>query len=252
MKNIAQRSVGSGETRTGSDSPRTALRPAPAGSAVEPLGTRALEERKLIHRNDSVRVQADAFRALRTKLLAHGGDTNFVTLVAPVNHGCGASFVARNLAAAFAFDETKAALLIDCDVLRPAQHRVLAIDANRGGLIDYLDAKVEDIATVQYETGLSRLRLIPSGSQREMTSEYFSSSRMRMMIDSLRASHPNCYIILDAPPALGSPDARILSDLADQVVVVSGYGRATVEDVDAAASAFDQHKLAGIVFNDRH
>src|SRR3546814_5364368 len=85
----------------------------------KPLSPRALEDRKLIHRNDSVRSQADAFRGLRTKLLALGQDRDFITLVAPVQPGCGGSFVARHLAAAFAFDDSKTALLADCDPLHP-------------------------------------------------------------------------------------------------------------------------------------
>src|SRR5262245_47904833 len=91
-------------------------------SEPQPLSTAKLEERRIIHRNESVRTQANAFRELRTCLLALGGAKNFVTLVVPVSDGCGGSFVARNLAAAFAFDDTKSALLIDCDVRQPSQH----------------------------------------------------------------------------------------------------------------------------------
>ena len=49
---------------------------------VEPhaLTTRTLEERRLIHRDESARVQADAFREIRTRLLALGGSNNFVTM----------------------------------------------------------------------------------------------------------------------------------------------------------------------------
>ena len=216
------------------------------------LATRVLEERKLIHRHDSVRPQADAFRGLRTRLLALAGERNFVTLVTSVRSGCGGSFVARNLAAAFAFDEARTALLVDCNAIHAVQHKVLGIDAVNGGLMDYLDGQVADIADVQYETGIPRLRLTPCGSQRETAGEYFSSQRMRTMIDSLRASQATHHLILDSPAALDSPDARMLSDLADLVVVVAGYGRATIEDIDAAASGFDPAKLAGIVFNDIH
>src|SRR5690606_40421995 len=98
------------------------------------LSVQKLEERRLIYRHDSVRVQADAFRELRTCLLALGGDQSFVTLVAPIGQGCGGSFVARNLAAAFAFDESKKSLLIDCDARYPAQHTALGIEATQGGL----------------------------------------------------------------------------------------------------------------------
>src|SRR5690606_7005628 len=115
--------------------------------------------------------------------------------------------------------------------------------------MDYLDGSITDLSAIQYDTGLARLRLIPSGTPRETAGEYFSSSRMRMMIDSLRGTHANRYLILDSPPVLNSPDARILSDLADLIVVVAGYGQATVERIDEAAASFDPDKLAGVVFN---
>jgi len=222
--------------------------------AVEPqaLTTRALEERRLIHRNDSARIQADAFRDLRTRLLSLGGDTNFVTLVAPVVPGCGGSFVARNLAAAFAFDETKVATLVDCDALHPAQHTALGLDAAAGGLMDYIEGSVGELQQVHYRTGLPRLYLLPSGSVREITGESFSSMRMRTLVDSLRSSHSNRYLVLDSPPVLRSPDARILSDLADLVVLVAGYGRVTTDQIEKAAANFDPDKLAGVVFNDIH
>lgn len=220
-----------------------------ADGPLHPLTPIALEERKLIHRNDSVRAQADAFRGLRTRLLALGRERNFVTLVAPVQQGCGGSFVARNLAAAFAFDESKTALLVDCDALHPAQHAALSVDVASGGIMDYLDGSVAELSAIQYDTGLPRLKLIPSGSSRETTGEYFSSSRMRTMIDSLRGTQANRYVILDSPPVLNSPDARILSDLADLIVVVAGYGQAAIERIDEAAASFDPDKLAGVVFN---
>lgn len=192
---------------------------------TQALSPRALEDRRLIHRNDSTRLHADAFRDLRTRLLALGGDRNFVTLVAPVVPGCGASFVARNLAAAFAFDETKTSTLIDCDALRPAQQAALGVDAAQGGLMDYLDGRIDEMAPVQYRTVLPRMDLVPTGGVREITGESFSSLRMRSLVDSLRSTHGNRYLVLDGPPVLKSPDARILSDLADLVVLVAGYAR---------------------------
>ncbi len=214
------------------------------------LTPRELEERRVIHRNDSVREQADAFRELRTRLLALGGDRNFVTLVAPVSHGCGGSFVARNLATAFAFDDTKSALLVDCDALHPTQHTALRVDAGHGGLMDYLDDSDTDLGRILYRTGVPRLRLIPSGRQRETTGEAFSSFRMRAMMDSLRSRYPDRYLVLDSPSVLGSPDARILSELADLVVLVAGYGKVTPEKLEKAIGSFPADKVAGVVFNE--
>ncbi|MFT3756162.1 MAG: polysaccharide biosynthesis protein [Pseudoxanthomonas sp.] len=217
---------------------------------LQSLSPRALEDRRLIHRSDPTHLHADAFRDLRTRLLALGGDRNFVTLVAPVVPGCGGSFVARNLAAAFAFDETKTSTLIDCDALRPAQQGALGVDAANGGLMDYLDGHIIEVAPVQYRTVLPRMDLVPTGGVREITGESFSSLRMRNLVDSLRSTHGNRYLVLDGPPVLKSPDARILSDLVDLVVLVAGYGRVTTEQIEKAAANFDPEKLIGIVFND--
>jgi protein-tyrosine kinase len=220
--------------------------------AGQALSTRQLEERRLIHRQESVRKHADAFRELRTRLLALAGDTgNFVTLVAPVRPGCGGSFVARNLATAFAFDETKQAMLIDCDATHPAQGEALQVEADGRGLIDYLENESVALGDVVHATGVPRLQLIPAGRIRETPGESFSSFRMRAMIDSLRAHQGNRHLILDAPPALGSPDARILSDLADMVVLVVGYGQVSSEDIDKAVASFPPEKFAGVVFNQR-
>jgi Mrp family chromosome partitioning ATPase len=213
------------------------------------LAPRALEARKMIHHHDSVRRHADAFREIRTRLLAMGGDQNFVTMVAAVSPNSGASFVARNLAAAFAFDDTKTALLIDCDLRHPAQHTALAVIPAGGGLIDYLDHPAIGIEKILYHTGIPRLRLIPTGTQREMGSEYFSSFRMRAMIDSLRSRYPDRYLFLDGPSVKGSPDARMLADLADFVVLVVGNGHDTPEAINKAVATFDPNKLAGVVFN---
>lgn len=218
-------------------------------SAAGTLTPAQLQDRATIYRTDVARPEVDAFRDLRTRLLSVA-DGNFITLVAPVSAGSGGSFVARNLAAAFAFDESKSALLVDCDLRHPSQHRIMRVESPRGGLIDYLDDPDIGASDVIYPTGVARLAMLPTGSSRESSSEYFSSRRMRLLLDSLRSGHPERYMILDAPPARGAPDARILADLADVVVLVAGYGRDTPDAIAQAAAGFDPAKFAGVVFNE--
>jgi Mrp family chromosome partitioning ATPase len=208
-----------------------------------------LEQRRLIHTEQSVRDQADVFREIRTRLLELADGRNFITLVVSVSPGCGSSFVARNLAAAFAFDEAKTSLLIDCNLRYPEQHRVLGVDSANGGLIDFLDNPSRGIQSVIYPTVLRHVRLIPAGTVRENVAEYFSSFQMRATIDSLRCRYADRYIFLDGPAVKGSPDARILAELADFVVLVAGYGKDTPAAVMQAASRFDPAKLAGVIFN---
>jgi Mrp family chromosome partitioning ATPase len=101
-----------------------------------------------------------------------------------------------------------------------------------------------------HRTGIPRLRLIPSGKPRETSGEYFSSFRMRAALDSLRCRYPDRYLFLDGPSVRGSPDARILSDLADFVVLVAGYGRDTPAAIAQAAAIFDPNRFAGVVFDE--
>lgn len=216
------------------------------GGALAPL---QLEQRRMIHREESVRRQSDAFREIRTRLLGLAGQQNFVTLVVPISHGSGGSFVACNLATAFAFDEAKTSLLIDCNLRYPDQHKMLGVNPATGGLIDFLELPKLNIDSVIYSTGIPRLRLIPAGKVRENSGEYFSSFRMRTVLDSLRCRYADRYIFLDGPAIKGSPDARILSDMADFVIVVAGYGRDTPSTINQAVANFEPGKLAGVVFN---
>ncbi|HET7844376.1 MAG TPA: polysaccharide biosynthesis protein [Xanthomonadales bacterium] len=209
-----------------------------------------LDAMRVVRGDRDDRLHADAFREIRTRLLAHAGNRNFVTLVAPVSTGCGASFVSRNLATAFTFDEAKTALLVDCNLRHPEQQQSLGVDAPHGGLIDFLENPDIGLAAVIRPTGIPRLRLVPAGTPREMSSEYFSSSRMRALIDVLVRRYPDRYLFLDGPPIRSGPDARILSALADYVIVVAGYGRDTAASVRKAVSVFDPKKFAGVVFNE--
>jgi len=115
--------------------------------------------------------------------------------------------------------------------------------------VNYLEDPAAFIADMLYETGIPRLRLVPAGATPLRNKEYFSSFRMRLLVDSLRSRYPDRYLFLDSPPVRGAPDARILSEIADAVVLVAGYGRDSPDDIARAAADFDPNKFAGVVFN---
>lgn len=208
-----------------------------------------LEARGIIHQDMARREQADVFRNLRTQLQALARGRNFVTVVAPVGPRSGATAVAANLAAAFAFDESKTALLMDCNLRQPSLHERLGVPVGRGGLTDFLEDPEIGAEAIIHPTGIRRLRLIPAGAPRETSGEYFSSFPMQALVAELRARYPDRYLVIDAPPITGSPDARILSELADMVVVVAGHGIDTQSAVREAVGSLDPARVAGVVFN---
>lgn len=192
---------------------------------------------------------ADAFRDLRTQLLSRSRSDGQVILVAPVRRGSGGSFVATNLAAAIALDESRVAILIDGNLRSPVLHERLGVDPQRGGLVDLLEGRAEDLKDVLYPTALPRLLLVPAGPRREGSGELLASARMRQTIEALRTSGEHVTVVLDAAAVASAPDARIASDFADIAVLVAGYGRDTAAAVEEASAVFDPARLAGVVFN---
>ncbi|HET9932074.1 MAG TPA: CpsD/CapB family tyrosine-protein kinase [Polyangiaceae bacterium] len=225
--------------------------------AVVAGGTRHLSDRpgpdqvsaELLEGLANTTEQLDAFRELRTQLMAMAARmdmSHFTTMVAPVSAASGGGFVARNLAASFTLEESRVAVLIDCNLRDPTQHRAFGVDSEEGGLFDYLD-KRQGAVTLR-PTALPRLHLIPAGRPDTRPREYFSGRTMRDIMAAFRQS--SCFVVLDAPAVKGAPDARILSELADLVVLVAGYGVDTAESVSEAAELFDKKKFAGVVFNE--
>lgn len=207
-----------------------------------------LDERRIIYPDSPNRDLVNRFRSLRTKLLEKSGGNNFTMVVSGASESAGASFIALNLAAAFAFDEAKTALIIDCNLRDPALHSTLDI-VPESGLTDFLEDPDYDIARILYPTGIPRLRLIPAGSRRETPSEFFTSFRMKQFIQAIRRRYPDRFIVLDTAPISDSPDARILTELCDYTLLVVPHGKITPGTVEELAMSFNQEKFAGTIIN---
>lgn len=212
------------------------------------LTTDDMDERRIIYPESNNRPMVNRFRDLRTKLLEMSGGNNFTIVVSAAKSGAGASFVSLNLAAAFAFDQSKTAVVIDCNLREPSLHSTLDI-MPESGLTDFLDEPDLDIARILYPTGIPRLRLIPAGSRRETPGEFFTSFRMKQFIQAVRRRYPDRFIVLDTAPITESPDARILSELCDYAMLVVPHGKVTPSLVEQAATAFNPNKFVGTVIN---
>ena len=192
---------------------------------------------------------ANAFRELRTKILQTTHGKNSAILVTSTSNSAGCSFVARNLAVAFSFDESKTALLMDCNLANPSHNELIPPDITLG-LTDYLRADNLSVEQIIHPVGIQRLRLIPAGGQLDITAEYFTSLKMKMLLRSIKERFADRYIIIDAPPVMQSADARILAEVCDYAILVVPYGRATEAQVLKASKSIGAHKLIGVVFND--
>ncbi len=214
-----------------------------------PFNPAQRQARRLVGHDMADPRPADAFRDLRTQLLSRSRAEGVVTLIAPVRRGSGGSFVSTNLAAAIALDESRVAILIDCNLRSPVLHERLGVVPDRGGLVDLLEGRVDELKNIIYPTALPRLLLVPAGDRREASGELLASARMRQLVEALRTSGERVTLVLDAAAVASSPDARIASEYADLCVLVAGYGRDTPAAVSEASAVFDPSRLVGVVFN---
>jgi Mrp family chromosome partitioning ATPase len=223
--------------------------PRMAKNEMRILGAADLAQRGIIqpqHNEDSA---VQVFRELRTKIVQQSQGQNAVILVTSVSKGSGGSFIAQNLGAAFAFDMGKTALLIDCNLKNPSVHKLLA-NASAPGLTDYFENPDLDIKQIIHPVGIARYRVITAGKRREILEEHFTSVKMKHLMDTVRRRYRERFVILDGPPMSHIADIRILSELADYVLVVARYARCTNTQIAKCLDAIGERKLLGIVFND--
>src|SRR5690606_37663255 len=150
------------------------------------------------------------YRNLRTKLLSAAAGRNFITMVTSVAPDRSISVIAANIAASFAFDEGKTAMLLEGDVHSPTLGRLFELEEGASGLLDYLESEQQSIRDVIHATGIPRLRFVPSGDKRENAAEYFTSEKMKGAIEEIATRYPDRFPVVAAPIVQDSAEARIL------------------------------------------
>lgn len=205
--------------------------------------------KKIIYPEASENATIRALREIRTKVLQTTANSNCVIMVTGTSLGSGASFVSVNLAASFALDAARTSLVIDCNIRDPYMHHLVSGEI-RAGLTNYLTDARGDIADIILPTGISRMRVIPAGTNIDPAVEYFTMDRMRRLIRSVRERYPDRQVILDCPPLARSADAQILLELCDYVLVVVPYARATPAKLQSALKLIDSRKLLGVILNE--
>lgn len=190
----------------------------------------------------------ESFRYLRTQLLQKSNNENFIIMVSSVEEGNDSSFVSMNMAAAFAFDETKTSLVIDCDIKTKRIEEILDLEYEYG-LLDFLENDLE-VAEILKDIGIKRLRVIPAGRKTQIESDNFTNTRMKILLDNLVERYQDRYVILNSPSIMHSADASILVELVDYVVLVVPYGKVTGAELEKALGKVDKAKLLGVILND--
>lgn len=189
-----------------------------------------------------------AFTNLRTHVIQRTGKRNCRIVVSSVAAGGGASFVALNLAAAFASDSSASAVVVDCN-FAGARFTQLGDDGTLPGVTDYIDGTAASVSQILTDVGITRLHLVTGGTARTTQREYFTRPRAEAMFKELGACFEDNAVVVDAPPALLSANANILAGYCDAVLLVVPYGRSAQQDVQVAIRSMPSGKILGSVFN---
>ena len=164
---------------------------------------------------------AEAIRSVRTALRFTNVDRPpKVVLVTSSVMGEGKTVFAVSLARSAAFSRSRA-ILVDCDLRRPAVGRMLAA-ADAPGLISLFEQGGDFSQLVEIDEA-SGLHYIPVGNFPSNPQDLLGSQTMRTLLDALRQHYD--LIVLDAPPLLAVSDALVLSHLADASIFIIRWGK---------------------------
>jgi capsular exopolysaccharide synthesis family protein len=192
----------------------------------------------------------ESLRGLRLNLVhAYGTAGPLLLTVTSPGSGDGKSFIASNLALAFA-DAGHRTLLIDGDIRRGSLHRVLGVN-RKPGLLDFLSGQATREQIIQ-TTGIPSVEFIGCGTRKTGGPELLASAAMSQLLISLRSEYG--VILLDSPPLGAGVDPLVLGSLTGSVLLVFRTG---VTDRELAEAKLDQLdrlpiRVVGAVMNDVH
>lgn len=209
----------------------------------------------------------ESFRSLRTAMVfalersgnykANGGDSGAgAVLITGAESGCGKSYVSANISRTLA-TEGRRVTIVDGDLRRPTLHEIFRTSLSPG-LSDLLvgdpppepSSVAVNVRLSQGGTAASgELQLMPAGEHAEEAVESLSSTRMKEIVQFLRAD--NDMVVFDSPPTLVVVDPIVLARYADGVVFVIDSRHTRRRDARRAIEALRATgaPLLGFAFN---
>lgn len=189
---------------------------------------------------------AEQFRALRSRIdsIAAEHPLKSVVVTSPLA-GEGKSTAAINLALVTAMQMNRRVVLVDCDLRKPKVHRTLGIQPE-AGLAEVLRGEVPLEKALVAVEGTS-LKVLAVRQQPSNPAELLANEAMRELVARLGREYDR--VILDTPAALALPDAKIVTELCDGIVMVVRADLTPQSDVEAALELLDRRRLLGLVLN---
>lgn len=189
----------------------------------------------------------EALRKLASRIEHHMCGKK-VVMVTSLLENEGKSSVAVNLAMAMALKHEKV-LLIDCDLRKPACHKLAGLCEVKYGLRDVLDGKVE-LPRALIEDKKSGLYMLLETNATKDADHYLGGENMHLLLQWARQNFD--MVVLDLPPMALACDAESMMELADSSVLVVRQNMAKAAGINKAIATMQggKAKLLGCVLND--
>lgn len=191
----------------------------------------------------------EIFKTLRSRILhpPDGVDVPKTIMVTSAIPKEGKSFVTANLGISLAQGLDQYALLVDCDLRRPALASLFGLSATPG-LVDYL-RDGSDLGELIAKTSVDKLSLLPSGETPVNPAELLGSARMEGVVKELSSRYDDRIIIFDSPPFQVASEASVLARRVDGIILVVREGGAGKPQVRMLMETIGPDRIIGVVFN---
>ena len=174
-----------------------------------------------------------------------------VLLISSAAENEGKSTVAANMALALAA-RSKSVLLVDCDFRKPSQQKIFGIE--KGATQDFakyiLKPAAVSLGSALVEKNGVMLAVTHSGY--EKTQQIITNKNLKDFIEMQK--HNFDYIILDSPPMLLATDAKALTSLSEEALLVVRQDWSVIRDINDCIEHMrsGQAHFLGYVLNNMH
>jgi len=190
-------------------------------------------------------VSLEQYRRLAATLHRRQTETRIKSvLVASTMAGEGKTLTAVNLALTFSESYGRNVLLIDGDLRRPTTHAVLEVPNILGSGVGSTQETDQKLSLIQVSP---RLSVLTAGQPDSDPMSRLASDRMRRVLSEAAAQFD--WVIIDTPPVGNVPDANILAQMADVVLLVVQAGRTPARLIQRTADALGRERVMGVILN---
>jgi protein-tyrosine kinase len=237
--------------------PTVIVAPAPDPESVEhsrhiEIDLNALRDAGYLPAEGLERRFADHYRQIKRPLIERaltGSSAMRLIMVSSALPGDGKTFTSINLALSMARERDASVLLVDADAPKARISHVLGV-RGEPGLLEALSDHSLDVESLVAGTNVRGLQILPAGGFVESATELMASGRMDQIAARLVSCDRRRLVVIDSAPLLVSSEARVLTRIAGQIVLVARAGVTPRRALADAVARVEKSKLQGLILND--